>query len=435
VSTSSKPAGPSSAALWTLLGTGTATSALAVYQWLEFMVVIGGGKPACALNETVNCATVWTSEFSSRVQDTFGMPIAALGLVWGLSATALAAVVFWNSRMGKDASRFLAAVKVMAAAGLLSCVTFASASFASHAVCLTCLGTYALVGAYAFAAYAMLPLPRWPSGQPLQAGVAWAAIFTAVCFLAMLYPGSRSKKLEGVSKIQPNTAEADLIRQIETLPERDRAFTAMARAEWLKAQVMETQAAVRLRWGPAEAPVKLVDFTDILCSHCALFEMLTAQLEQVVPQGRLSVEPRYFPLDAECNKGIQRNWGDGIRCLGAKVQLCLESSPSYWSVRRELFANQQTLTKERIVEIATTTGGVGREALMACVESPETQKKLNDDILYAMKYQIDGTPLVLLNGKVTPPAPAFILGMAVSGGDANAPFFLALPPPPPPQHE
>jgi hypothetical protein len=38
--------------------------------------------------------------------------------------------------------------------------------------------------------------------------------------------------------------------------------------------------------------------------------------------------------------------------------------------------------------------------------------------------------LVLLNGKRAPPAPAFLLGMVLAGGNADAPWFLKLPPPP-----
>ena len=86
MSTPSSPARPSNAALGVLLASGLATTGLAVYQWLELLVVRQGGKVACSVNETVNCATVWNSSFSSSIHDTLGMPVAALGVVWGVAA-------------------------------------------------------------------------------------------------------------------------------------------------------------------------------------------------------------------------------------------------------------------------------------------------------------------------------------------------------------
>ncbi len=433
MSTPSKAAAPSLAALGTLLGSGLATSALAVYQWVELFVVLAGGKPACAVNDTVNCATVWSSPFAVRVQELTGMPVAATGLVWGLSATVLAGLAWWLVRQGQSADRFLAAVKVVAAVGALSVVTLATASVRAGAVCVACLGTYALVLTYAGAAFRLLPGPLMPTGDALKAGVARAGVVTAACFLALLYPGQQTKKPGSTNAFAGQKDRDALIRTIETLPEREALFTSAARDLWLKGQPRDTSMLPgRVRWGPADAKVKVVEFTDILCGHCRMFEVMMEQLKQSAPAGSLSVEPRYYPLDGECNPEIKRTIGDGVRCTGAKVQLCLEQHPAFWEVRHALFDRQAELTKDLILDVASAKAGMSRDALWACVQSPETQKKLNDDILYGKLYGIEGTPLVLLNGKATMPAPAFILGMALSGGDADAPYFLRLPPPPPP---
>ena len=61
--------------------------------------------------------------------------------------------------------------------------------------------------------------------------------------------------------------------------------------------------------------------------------------------------------------------------------------------------------------------------------SPETERKLKDDIAYAMKFSPKGTPLVLINGKEGTAVPSFLLAMALSNANPNAPAFSVLPPP------
>src|SRR4051812_39649124 len=83
-----------------LLGFAFLEALLAVYQWMELIVVRGGGAAVCSVNETVNCATVWSSPFASRVHGLVGMPVAGLGLVWGLTAFALSALLTGRALRG-----------------------------------------------------------------------------------------------------------------------------------------------------------------------------------------------------------------------------------------------------------------------------------------------------------------------------------------------
>src|SRR5262249_12227580 len=69
-----------------LLGTSAALSLLALFQWMELVVVRSGGNSVCNINQTVNCEAVWNSEFASRIHSLVGLPVAGLGEVWGLTA-------------------------------------------------------------------------------------------------------------------------------------------------------------------------------------------------------------------------------------------------------------------------------------------------------------------------------------------------------------
>ena len=69
-----------------------------------------------------------------------------------------------------------------------------------------------------------------------------------------------------------------------------------------------------------------------------------------------------------------------------------------------------------------------REKLQACIEAPQTQARIDEDVAYATLYNLDGTPLVLLNGREAPPVAPFLYGMMLSKGDAKTKYFANLPP-------
>jgi len=146
-----------------------------------------------------------------------------------------------------------------------------------------------------------------------------------------------------------------------------------------------------------------------------------------VPQGRLAVEPRQYPLDGACNPDVPQK-GDGLRCTGSLALICLEQAPDFWSLHDKLFDAQKTLTRESLLTIASS-GSVSRGQLEACIASPEAAAKLQDDIRYAGLYNPTGTPIVAINGKPAYATPVFLYALTMASGDPTAPVLTsALPP-------
>ena len=415
---------PSRAAIGTLTVSSAGLLGLAIYQWVELISVRAGHQTACSVNEVVNCATVWNSPFSHLVQNYLGMPVAGLGVLWGAVALVLSFFITQKPDI------FVNAVKVWALLGLLSCVTFISASAQAGALCLTCLGTYVLTAVYAVGALKLLGSPAIPSGSGLVVGLGWSLVLAVPLFLGLLYPGSKTpKEAAALPEVKPEQ-KGDLAAMIDSLPPEEAEGTSWARNEWRKSATVDSSMfPVHVKKGPDGAPVRIVEFTDIMCPHCAQFENLMGQIETMAPAGSFTQEPRYYPLDSECNPNVPVTSHDGVRCYGAKLQICTEQLPKYFELRRELFANQRQLHQGVMLAIALRFGA-DSDALQACIKAPETTARLNEDIAYAMKANIEGTPLVLLNGKTAPPAPVFLLGMIQTGGDVDAPAFAKLPPPP-----
>jgi protein-disulfide isomerase len=184
----------------------------------------------------------------------------------------------------------------------------------------------------------------------------------------------------------------------------------------------------RLVIGSSAAPVRITEFTDTLCGHCAQLHKSIEILQELLPSGSFALESRHFPLDAECNPAIQmRSSGDGVRCLAARAMICVEKN--WLPFAGVLFKNQRRLTTKRIYSLAAPF--ISRERLEDCVTSAETEAKLRDDIAWALQHEIKGTPLLLVNGREAPASLEFLFAMVLAKANPEHPAFAVLPPPQP----
>ena len=54
-----------------LLVLSAAACLLALFQWMELLVVRAGGTSVCSLGQTVNCQRVWDSAFAAQMDSAF----------------------------------------------------------------------------------------------------------------------------------------------------------------------------------------------------------------------------------------------------------------------------------------------------------------------------------------------------------------------------
>jgi serine/threonine-protein kinase len=188
--------------------------------------------------------------------------------------------------------------------------------------------------------------------------------------------------------------------------------------------------------GPPGAPVRILDFSDVLCTHCRQLDAIMQELAQATPTGSFSHESRWFPLDGSCNPNVPKEMVDetGSRCLGPRIMICLEKNDGYARARNRIFEAQQSLTKDLLYQIATEESRMSRADLEKCANDPATAEKVNQDIAYAMEYGLEGTPLVVVNGKTATPLPPYLYSIIAASGDINHPAFSNLPAPRPPHH-
>ncbi len=414
-----------------LLALGLAESALSVFQWSQLITLRGGGTTVCSVSEHVNCEVVWNTPFASRVHELLGIPVAGLGLLWGVVATALAGLYLTWSSGGHTVRPAVNGLRLTAAVGALTTVVLASVSASAGALCLTCLGTYVLVIAFAVVAWRGLPGPVVPLAGEWGRTLQWTLGFAVAGFVALSIPGRATPKASAAEEQLPQISSdtSSIEAYLRGLSPRDLQWVANAREQYLHETPLPAKAPARRRDGAVDAPVKIVEWTDPMCPHCRMLVESMAAMRKRVPEGKLSVEARHFPLDGGCNPTISPEHTDGgLRCLAVKATICLEDAPDFWTLREKLFEAQNTLTVDNVMKIASS-GTVNRAQLEACVNSPETTRRLQEDIAYAQQHHIEGTPLVVVNGREVVPSVPFLYVLAMAGGDVNAPAFRVLPPP------
>lgn len=456
---------PSPGSLKALCVLGALSAAWAGFLWWELVRARAGETPFCALGGRLDCAAAWDSAFASAVHALTGLPIAGWGTAWGFVALALPLLARARHARGQAFPEIVSAARLTAAAGVVTVCVMLGVSLSESALCLGCLGTYVLVAGYAWVA-----LRGWRAfGLPeAGGGAAMAGGFTLAAYVLLLYPGVRTPKsgdeagraavvAAGQRATASTPAPPDLAPAGATpsdvpgaapaatpsLPRLPAAgggklydFVASLPADQQQQLSNElfgyrnappgTVPPARALFGKASAPVRITEFTDVLCSHCADLHETLHTLREQLPPDSFSIEPRQFPLDGECNPSVRMR-GLPVRCVAAKALLCLEGKPEAYTLAGVLFKSQRRLQPDMVYELASPY--VPRAQLERCVADPATQTKLEADVALAKSYGIGGTPLVLVNGRQGSPHAPFLYSMVLTRGSASDPAFELLPPP------
>jgi serine/threonine-protein kinase len=431
---------PSPASLASLTALGVLSALWSLFQWAELLVARAGGTAVCAFGGDTDCVAVWNSALASAVHGRTGLPVAGWGLVWGLVASALPLLALLRAAQGRPAAALVSGVRLAAAAGVATVVVLLVAVAAIGTFCAGCAVAYLLV-----AGYAGIALLGWPGfGLPdAGRGLAFAVAAAVAAFLVLLYPGLKTPRDGGqagreavASGARPQSGgtgdarTAQLREFVEGLrPELKQTLSDSLHLYRTSPQVAPV--APRSLDGPIDAPVRITEFTDVRCEHCADLQQTLETLRESLPAGSFSVEPRQFPLDGECNPLIEARL-DPVRCLVASTRICLEGKPGARAFANAAFEHQASLTRDQVFALAAPH--VGRRELEACLASEGVRGKLRDDIGYASKFDPEGTPIVLVNGRKGTSFGPFLYAMVLTGGADSSPAFDALPPPNPAAH-
>jgi len=142
-------------------------------------------------------------------------------------------------------------------------------------------------------------------------------------------------------------------------------------------------------WGPADAPVTIVEFSDFQCPYCARF--VTQTLPQIRQQyeGKVRFVFRDFPLST-----IHENAEKA-----AEAAECANEQGKFWEYHDKLFSSQSALDVASLKSYASQLG-LDTATFDECLDSNKYAEEIQKDVQDGTSYGVDGTPAFFVNGQL-----------------------------------
>jgi protein-disulfide isomerase len=149
--------------------------------------------------------------------------------------------------------------------------------------------------------------------------------------------------------------------------------------------------------GPADAPIKVVEFADFMCPGCraasgALREYFAMQ------GGDINLTFKNFPLEKTCNPGIGQSIHNGS-CELALGAICASELGVFWPYHDRIFSRAwEVATRQDVIDNGVAVG-MNKAKLDACLASPEAKSKLAIQIKEGFETVVQVTPTLVVNGR------------------------------------
>lgn len=141
-------------------------------------------------------------------------------------------------------------------------------------------------------------------------------------------------------------------------------------------------------WGPADAKVTIVTFSDFQCPYCQVFSS------------------QAYPL-------IKQNYGDKVRFVfkhfpitqshpqaygAALASECANEQGKFWEYHDKLFAQQDNLYPASLEQYAIDVGVANLDQFKQCYNSQKYASKVDQDMAAGEGHFVTGTPIFFING-------------------------------------
>jgi protein-disulfide isomerase len=143
--------------------------------------------------------------------------------------------------------------------------------------------------------------------------------------------------------------------------------------------------------GPADAPVTVVEFSDLQCPHCKEAQPTIDKLMSEEKNVRLVFQN--FPLASHDWAAKAAYYGD---CIGRT------SPDAFWKYVASVYDAQKDITAsnadEKLTAIADQAGAKGADTAV-CAAKPETATRVQHSISLGAALDVTGTPTLFVNGR------------------------------------
>ena len=196
--------------------------------------------------------------------------------------------------------------------------------------------------------------------------------------------------LAGCSESEQANAQTPSTPEAPAAPAAPAASAPESQGTVDMAKLLEPGALPDMVLGKADAPVTIVEYASMTCSHCARFHETTfpALKEKYIDTGKARLILREFPFDPRAEAGFML-----ARCAG----------DNYFPMVEVLFKQQESWAgvqnaKDALLQISKLAG-FSQESFEACL----TDQKLLDDVRAVQnrgstEFKVDSTPTFFING-------------------------------------
>lgn len=342
----------------------------------------------CAVSDTINCDAVSTSSYSEM----FGIPISWLGLLFYLCILGLTLFAIFSK---KDRHSSVAISWFCACASIGYSVFLGYVSYVILDVfCVECFGMYvANILLFIFLYLAMnMKISKAPwlvvsyikaffgnkTALPFPAAIVQHIVVFVIVFAVGF--GVITKLQAGNKRDTGDISAAELVKYFN----EQSLYKIDINPEWPV-------------WGNPDAKVAIIEFSEFQCPFCKLAAFNVKPFLQEYKDD-IKYYFVHFPLDQSCNEKLQ-NQMHPMACEAARASVCAQKMGDFWGYHDDVFRNQKKISKDLLLQLAEKRGW-DKAKFEECLASEEAAKRVKDDIAVAQSVYIEGTPTILLDGKI-----------------------------------
>ncbi len=282
----------------------------------------------CDISAFFNC----DSSAFSGISAIAGVPIGVFGAVLG------GVVVLGAILPSESLERTNKSLALLNGIGVVSLAVYTVLVLGS--MCLLCAGFYAfsLASLYLFWRYGIDSDRKGFAGRWLRPS---AAVLLVLTLFTASQAWAAARYHEARRDAQSGGVAARVVNQFFNLPE----------VAW--PSEISTYRTASATGAFEDAPIRVVEFADLLCSDCRYLNEQMVRLKEEFA-GQMNVAFQFFPLDAQCNDVVEKNKHPGACDLS---YMAAYDPGTFKVIHDEIFANfEEAKTPEWRVELARRHG-------------------------------------------------------------------------------
>jgi protein-disulfide isomerase len=139
-------------------------------------------------------------------------------------------------------------------------------------------------------------------------------------------------------------------------------------------------------FGPADARITIVEFSDFQCPYCALAAPKAMAIAKQYPKD-VRLVFKQFPLDMHANAG-----------LAAEAALAAHAQGKFWPMHDKLFADFRGINREKVT-VWAREAGLNMNVFEADLKSGKYRETVRRELQEGTQAGVMGTPTFFINGQ------------------------------------